>query len=252
MAMDWAKDAIQQALRRFGVELRRMGSVPDAFSVQRRLVQVDEPTIFDVGAHIGSVALKYRALFPRASIWCFEPFFPSFERLQQNLKGDPRIFCRNVAVAERKGTALLNTNLSEATNSLLPTDKRGRDYWGDGLLDTKAQIEVNTISVDSFVLENRISHIDILKLDVQGAEFAVLTGARDVLRRQDVSLVYTELLMCPTYEGQHKFHEYLSVLDSLGYEFLEFFNAERHGPQLIQADVIFVSSAFKQNSPLIP
>ena len=67
-----------------------------------------------------------------------------------------------------------------------------------------------------------------MKLDVQGAEFAVLQGAQEVLSRQRVSLIYTEIILCPTHEQQHKLHEYLAFLDAHGYELLDFYNPVRH------------------------
>jgi len=106
--------------------------------------------------------------------------------------------------------------------------------------------EVSITTVDIFCLEVGISHIDILKMDVQGAEFSVLVGAKDMLANQRISLIYTELIMCPTYEGQHKLHEYLSFLDSFGYDFFDFFNPVNSHNQLIQADLLFVSSSFKK------
>ena len=246
MSSERLKETIQTALRVFGVELRRAGATVDAFGVQKELVTKAEPVIFDVGAHVGSVALKYRALFPRAAIWCFEPFAPSFHKLQQSLASDRRMSCHNLAVSDAKGRAVLNANLASVTNSLLPSDERGSSYWGEGLLNTTDQVEVSTTTIDDFVVENSIGEIDILKLDVQGAEFKVLTGATNTLRRQQVALLYTEMIMCPTYKGQHEFHDYLKFLGSLGYEMLDLFNAERSGRQLIQADVIFLSSSFKE------
>lgn len=240
------KKLIQRTLRCFGYELRRTG---DAFSLQKELIKGRDPVIFDVGAHVGSVARKYRQAFPLASIYCFEPFPPSFEQLLQNLEGDTRISCHKVALCEKKGRAVLNANVSSSTNSLLATDIRGSRYWGEGLLDTMSQVDVDTTTIDCFFYENGISHIDILKLDVQGAEFGVLNGATaEVLSHQKVSLIYTELIITPTYEGQHKLHEYLALLDSRGYEFLDYFNPERNRKQLIQADVVFLSSSFKKAS----
>ena len=107
------------------------------------------------------------------------------------------------------------------------------------MLDTTSQIEVRTTTIDTFCTETRISNIDILKMDVQGAEFSVLEGAHDMLASQKISLIYTELIMCPTYKGQHSLHEYLSFLASFGYDFLDFFNPVRNHNQLIQADVLF-------------
>ena len=80
---------------------------------------------------------------------------------------------------------------------------------------------------------------------MQGAEFNVLTGARRTLEDQKVDLIYTELILCPTYQGQHEFHEYLRFLGSVGYTLLDLYNPERNGRQLIQADIVFLSSAFR-------
>ena len=40
---------------------------------------------------------------------------------------------------------------------------------------------------------NSINHIDILKIDVQGAELLVLKGAQGMLEKPAVSIVYTEV-----------------------------------------------------------
>jgi FkbM family methyltransferase len=246
MVNSMMKRAIQMTLRRFGYEINRTTTSIDPFAMQRQLITVSNPVILDIGAHIGSVARRYRQLFPLASIYCFEPFPQSFQELVKNLKGDTRVFCHRTAVSEKKGTAVLNANFSSATNSLLTTDKRGASFWGEGLLNTQSQVEVSTTTVDTICLETGISHVDILKMDVQGAEFSVLMGARDALSHERVSLVYTELITCPTYEGQHRLHEYLAYLDSFGYEFLDLFNPVRRHNQLIQADVVFVSASFKR------
>jgi FkbM family methyltransferase len=218
----------------------------DAFAVQNKLVQVNKPVIFDIGAHTGKVAKIYRKRFPLASIHCFEPFTQSFQSLVKSVKDDPHTFCHQLALCDRQGKANLNANLSSATNSLLATDDRGAAFWGDGLLDTTAQLQVDTTTVDAFCLDRSIPHIDILKMDVQGAEFLVLMGAEAMLKEQKISLIYTELLMCPTYKEQRSLHEYLGFLDACGYKLLDFYNPVRRHHQLIQADVIFLSSSSKQ------
>ena len=241
------KRAIQKILHHFGYQRSSTGESPiDTFAVRAKLMKFSEPVIFDIGAHIGGVAKIYRKWFPLASIYCFEPFQQSFQILSKSVEDDHCTFCYQIAVSEKKGTAHLNANLSSATNSLLTTDERGASFWGRGLLDTTSQFEVSTTTVDIFCLEAGISHIDILKMDVQGAEFSVLVGAKDMLTNQRISIIYTELIMCPTYKGQHKLHEYLSFLDSFGYEFLDFFNPVRRHSQLIQTDIVFLSSSFKK------
>ncbi len=187
------KRIIKSALRHGGDQLRKAAPpapiavaapaapVDDAFSVQRELIRADEPLIFDVGAHHGSVARHAAGrLFPGTLIHCFEPFPDSFNILSENLKGDSRIHCHQTALSSVAGLAVLNANLSSQTNLLLPTDPSGAVIWGGGLLDTTGKVEVAVTTVDHFVRDNKIAHIDILKLDVQGAEYALfLRGDRN-------------------------------------------------------------------------
>ncbi len=138
----------------------------------------------------------------------------------------------------------MKVNRFEQTNSLLPSDQRASRYWGANLLDTDAEIEVATQTVDNFCRLCAIDHIDILKLDVQGAEYAVLSGALDMLTRQSIDVVYMEMITAPTYVGQRKLHEYLAFFDSHDYELFDFYNPVRKDGLLIQTDNIMVSRRF--------
>lgn len=215
----------------------------DPFFVTQRLVQNPAPIIFDVGAHVGDTVARYRALFPGALIHCFEPYPPSFERLVAAHRGDSRVVPHASAVGEVGGTATLHVNRSAATNSLLASDGRGGRYWGEGLFDTEGEVTVSSVALDDFCEAQRIQHIDILKIDVQGAEYAVLAGAQRLLERHAIDLVFMEVNLAPAYTGQRKYHHYFSSLDALGYELFDLFNLARHDRRLVQTDVMFVTPA---------
>src|SRR5262249_7432852 len=159
------------------------------------------PVIFDVGAHVGETAAHYRSLFPGALIHSFEPFPGSFAKLSAAFGADPRVVPHNAAVSDKTGTATFRVNRASVTNSLLPSDRRGDDYWGKNLLDTDAEISVPTVTLDDFCRERRIEHVDVLKVDVQGAEYAVLAGAQELLARRAVDLIYLEMIIAPSYVG---------------------------------------------------
>jgi FkbM family methyltransferase len=197
--------------------------------------------IFDVGAHVGETAAHYRALFPGALIHSFEPFPGSFEQLSAAFSADSRVVPHNVAVSDKTGTATFRVNRASVTNSLLESDRRGDDYWGKNLLDTDAEISVRTLTLDDFCREQRIEHVDVLKVDVQGAEYAVLAGAQGLLSRRAVDLIYLEMIIAPSYVGQRKYHYYLTSLDALGYDLFDLFNLGRRDGRLIQIDGIFVT-----------
>ena len=114
----------------FGYQITRTSKPPEAFAVQKDLIGNTEPVIFDIGAHIGDVARLYGNIFPHARIYCFEPSTRAFDQLCRATSGDSRILCYQQAICETTGKVVLNENVSDATNSLLPTDDRAFLSWG--------------------------------------------------------------------------------------------------------------------------
>jgi len=76
---------------------------------------------------------------------------------------------------------------------------------------------------------------------VQGAEPLVLKGAEGLLRAGRVRMVYTEILVLPTYDGQARLDEFLSMMRGYGFELFNFFNLSvTAAGQLRQVDAIFI------------
>src|SRR4051812_24481925 len=103
---------LRAALRRLGG--RRQG--PEPHLATRELVTADAPVIFDVGANVGATARRYRGLYPRAEIHCFEPYAPSFARLSTALSGDRLISLHPTALSSAAGRGVLNVNRNAETN----------------------------------------------------------------------------------------------------------------------------------------
>jgi hypothetical protein len=95
--------------------------------------------------------------------------------------------------------------------------------------------------MDSFLVEKGIQAVDVLKLDVQGAEYLVMKGAEDSLRSRKIRIIYTEIITQPTYVGQRLLHEVLDLFSGYGYQLFNIYNLSvtRDGA-LRQVDAIFV------------
>jgi len=92
----------------------------DPFIDQQALLsEVQVKTIFDVGANSGQTTSKYKALFPNATIYGFEPFAEPFMEMEREFGGDPAIRPVQLAVSEQCGRKGLFVNQSNLTNSLL-------------------------------------------------------------------------------------------------------------------------------------
>lgn len=247
------KLALKKAAYRLGLDVRRAqplpksGDVPsftDPFYEQARLLKgTNRPMIFDVGAHIGQTALKYKSIFPGASIYSFEPFEESFGRLKAAVKELEDVHPVKIALGKTVGDVALNVNRSTATSSLLPTDPRSSDTWnGTDVTDTLTEVKVSVETVDTFLVGHPdIATIDILKIDAQGSEMDILVGAEGALRAGWIRLVYLEIIMLPTYVGQRELEEYLVLFRKFGYTLHNLFNfCYTNDGQLNQLDALFV------------
>ena len=214
----------------------------DAFSEQARLLRTRPPTVvFDVGAHHGETARAYRALFPTAIVHCFEPFPASFAVLEATAAELTGVRVHNVALSDASGEAVFHSNCSAPTNSLLPTAPAAGAVWGEGLVNTVAEVRVRTATLDEFCRAHAIEAIDLLKLDVQGAEPRVLEGGAGMLCARRVRRIYTEIITLPTYVGQRELDEFLRLMRGYGMELFNLFNLSlTPAGQLRQVDAIFL------------
>ena len=220
----------------------RVKSIRDPFRDQKALLKdTSVRTVLDVGAHKGDLTAIYLKTFPRATIYSFEPSPESFERLQIRFKGNLSVKPVQLAISSEGGQSTFFVNRNSATNSLLPKTVDA-DKWADtsGDMTNLNRITVETTTIDKFCQENQLDAIQILKLDLQGAELKALQGARRSLRRKAISLVFLETNFVPIYEGQCTFTEIVEYLSEYDYRLFNLYNlATAENGQLKWCDVLF-------------
>lgn len=135
--------------------------------------------IVDVGANIGLAALYFRAQYPGAEIVAIEPDPETFAKLEQNVGGDPRIRPVNAAVAAEPGELVL---FRPPGYSIASSLKRGGADGG-------ASARVRAETLDGLCAELGLTRIDLVKLDVEGAELDALRGFS---RLEDVPVIIGE------------------------------------------------------------
>lgn len=145
----------------------------EAALVQRLLKEDD--VFWDIGANVGYFTLvAATALKSRGQIVAFEPGRNAYARLTENisLNGYGNIKTFPVAVTDREGEAVLHLagDIADSSASLYPAG------------DTPARHEVcRTVALDHFLDAEGLRSPDLIKLDAEGAELAVLQGARGLI-----------------------------------------------------------------------
>lgn len=122
--------------------------------------------VIDVGAHVGFFSKLIRDIYPDSSIYAIEPVPIIFNCLTKNFSAD-------------KNTRLYNIAISEKTKKV--TMKFNAERTETSKISKSGNIPIDAKSLDDFIKEQKIKHIDLLKIDTEGFEELVLSGAYKAL-----------------------------------------------------------------------
>jgi FkbM family methyltransferase len=166
----------------------------------------------DLGANVGYYTiLAARKVGAAGRVYAFEPDPENYRGLRTVVRafGYGHVVLEDCAVSDRAGHARLY--LSE-TNS---GDHRIFDP-GDG----RRSVDVSTTSLDGyFAARGSIPRIDVVKMDIQGAEVAALRGMRQVIAANPLLILLTEFWPRGLLAAGSSAQEHLALLGELGLDF---------------------------------
>ncbi len=144
-------------------------------------------TVFDVGANVGELTLLFsRFVGEDGTVHAFEPSGAGFERLSAVCRAASlrNVRLNRLALAEKEGDVRLHVYddeyLSWTTRAARPLEDYGID------VKPRTTEDVPAATVDLYCERNGVAFIDLLKIDVEGAELQVLFGAERTLREKRV------------------------------------------------------------------
>jgi FkbM family methyltransferase len=237
------KQTAQRAFATLGLHVERIDPTPEALKDHLRILQGQATTIIDGGANCGDFSLLYASLFPAARIHAFEPGENVQATLRQAVAGQPRISVHPLGLAESTGQRSFELCSNSLINSLLPPSAGLEALMGSQKVRRVQTTTINTITVDDFCQRNGIERVDVLKLDIQGAELLAIQGAERILASHAVKLLYTEAnFKRNQYEGQASFDDVWRHLETKGYRLFRLYNLTSGADMFLGfGDAIFVS-----------
>jgi FkbM family methyltransferase len=135
----------------FEVLMGRCYYIPDAI-----LRPEDVRLILDCGANIGITALYFASRYPNARIFSIEPNDENFELLKRNTAAESRIVPIRGAVVGRPRKSVRLTS--------------GEPAWGNFISEEGNGPEIPAFTIEQILSTYNLSHVDLLKVDVEGAE----------------------------------------------------------------------------------
>ncbi len=216
------------------------GALKMPFAILRGLVGRPDAVIFDVGAATGKSIERFLAVFEQPTIHSFEPQAQAFSALYHRFGRQERIHLNNLALADRSGIASLHHGSYQETSSLLPfaTDSwwmRAQNITPEG----ESTIALDTI--DHYCAERGIAEIDLLKLDIQGAEPECLRGAEAMLAAKAIRVIHLEIILHGLYARRGSFAAVEASLAPHGFRLFTLFDILiAPGGELLQVDAVYV------------
>lgn len=187
-----------------------------------RLARSDMKTVVDVGANVSIYG--YDRLPKRVRFIGFEPNPETFSQLQKK-NYSSRVQLHQLAVGATEKTIKLYDFADDAflkatqpTATLASTSKAVIEQFHH----QKAKAyDVKQIALDDFLKKQKVASIDLLKIDVEGYELAVLQGAKQLIAKQKIDLIQFEF---------NEMHVYHRVFFKDFFDFLPNYTLYRLGP----------------------
>lgn len=154
------------------------------------LKPLDKPLVLDIGANEGRYCQLLSEANPQSQIYCFEPHPSTFKKLEQASRafGD-RITLVNKGVGEKKSTLELFDYMDNDGSSHASLYKEVIE----SIHQKKAvSHSVEVIDLKSFLAEQKIEKVDLLKIDTEGNELNVLKGLGNELLNSSIKAIHFE------------------------------------------------------------
>ena len=222
-------------LRRWGLPYSPIAGLPPCIFVHLR--HLSSISLMDVGANRGAFAAAIARFRPLSRAILIEPIPRLAEQLRQwTGHGDVEVI--EAVILDRLGSSDFHVfpNAPDMSSVL------ELDHGVGGMTAlARGEAELLTASVktlDLVAADCGVTRLDLLKLDIQGAEHLALQGGSKLLSVTDY--VYTEVSFIPLYKGSCVFEDVHVLLRSAGFSLIALEPGFRNGAgELLQADALF-------------
>jgi FkbM family methyltransferase len=178
--------------------------------------------VIDGGANVGVISLiSGNRVQPSGQVHSFEPLPATFAILKENVisnRMENIIYVNRLALANRSDRIACLDSVPYHSH-LTSIKAKGKDQI-KGTAELRFE-EVETITLDEYIVKRDIKRVDLLKLDIEGCEFGAVKGARELINR------YSPVVICEFNDFTlnrlgSSIKELHAIWEEYGYEFFDY------------------------------
>lgn len=210
-----------------------------------------EPScIFDIGASNGEWSRTIATVYPDADYHLFEPLADRLDyyhaKMATTLAAHPNFALHKIGLGDKSGTQEMAIYTGGFGSTFIEMERIKREQdriRTSGQLDAIEEFPVWRI--DEYITKAALPQPNIIKMDTQGFELAIIEGGPEIIQQADILLLETWL-----FRGYGAatplLHELMGKLTvGLGHTLVDFGDTYRHPSQrLTSIDAVFFSAAF--------
>ncbi len=203
--------------------------------------------IVEAGSYNGNDTFQISHSWPLGTVYAFEPVPEFFTLLKKKMQALPNVHCFNLALGENSGTA----EFHPAFNPKNP--KQG--YPSGSLLEPKEHlnfssvifngvIHVKKVTLDEWMQQQHVNHVDFIWLDLQGYELNVLKASPTCMKT--LKAVYTEVEFVEAYKNQYLYNDVKQFLQEHGFMLIatDFDECDAYKPSIKQGERWYGNALF--------
>ena len=185
----------------------------------------DNGVVLDVGANIGSITMQFAQRVPNGHVYAFEPTDYAYAKMSRNLELNQELAKRITPVQS------FVSNRTEAISSIYAY----ASWKVDGSLSTKHPLHggilqstesIPSVTLDDFCVAKNLYSVDLIKIDTDGHELAVLQGASETIKKYLPHIIF-EIGLYLLKEQGIQFGCYFDFFSSLDYTLINSKNGAR-------------------------
>lgn len=229
------KRITQKLMRNKSIYSEKMDILIHLFKKNAKII------IIDIGGHEGGFTELFRSSKMLKQSIIFEPLAYESRQLRKRF-ADSTVTIIEAAVSDKNGETTFYEYNRSSTSSLLAFNEslNASDHLNR---DVAKEHIVKSVRLDDVPEVNNLKNIDLMKIDVQGAEMMVITGATRTLGKTKYLVV--ELSLQHVYQNAPLIPDVIAALREQGFILQRLLPAyqNNHG-ELVQCDGIFVNQYF--------
>ena len=136
------------------------------------LVLPEKSVILDLGAHIGCTAIYFSMIYPDAQIYAVEASEESYNILKENVKSFKNIIAVQAVIDSKDGVVCFDTS----------------GYSFNSKINHNGKM-VQSISISTLMMQYQITRVNLIKIDIEGAEKNILQNNVNWLKKTDNMII---------------------------------------------------------------